>query len=47
MRTQILVSEALFGEMADSRTGQGMCKMNVNILLYHRIRKHSKMMGTH
>ena len=37
MSTQILVSEGLLGEMADSRARQGMWKMNLNILLYHRV----------
>ena len=37
MSTQILVSEGLLGEMADSRVRQGMWKMNLNILLYHRV----------
>ena len=37
MSTQILVSEGLLGEMADSRARQGMWKMNLNTLLYHRV----------
>ena len=36
MSTQILLSEGLLREMADSRTRQRMWNMNLNILLYHR-----------
>lgn len=48
MSSQLLVSEGLLGEMADSRTriGKVLYKMNLNLLLYPKVRRQAKMMGT-
>lgn len=45
--TQIFISEGLLGEMADSRTRAGKVLMNLNFLLYHKVRKQSNMMRTY